>query len=169
MFELDINPTISNVIALASFILVCIQMYLRHRERKRNVVFCLKNITKLPRNELDPSCDYYILRYRIDNLAPNQIGFTNFQLIIDNECYSTFFISIFAEKYVYQEETQYIKLTDVVPVNLGAYDSHGGYLAFRLPANIQLNSASNLTMIISTSRGKPKKIQPKLNENIHFR
>ncbi len=159
-----IYQIVSGGVALVGFVLSLIQTIARSRDNRRNITFCIINIT---RSKADG--EFIIVRYRIDNLSSKSISVVGVRLIFDDEEYPAHFISIFAEKYDYGGKDLYVKLTDVLPITLGANDSHGGYLSFRIPKEKIPDPKIPVTLVISTNHGKPVKKTLSLNQNIRIR
>lgn len=155
---------ITGIVALSGFILSLIQTIMRHKDQKRDLVFCIIKITKT-----NQAKNTMLIRYRVDNRSSAPINITRIKLLIGDEEYLAHYVPIFAEGYVCDNEMKYFKLTDTMPVNLAAYDSHGGYLAFQLPEEKQQNLERTASLLISTSRGEPAKISLKLNEDNRIR
>lgn len=100
--------------------------------------------------------------YKIDNLSAKPIAITNTEIIIDKKRYCPVDIKLFVTGEIYEIEagksSEEYCYSDVLPINLAAYSSCSGFLAFNVSQEILKKCETPLLIEISTSHGKPLKM-----------
>lgn len=157
---------ISGVLGIIGFIFSVVNFVYFFATKKKKFVVCFARYGIKPHFG---SSQLMLVQYRFDNLSQESLTITQIRLIVKDNKFNCYHIPYPAiQTKLTQGDNVNFDITiptDVMPINLGALASQGGYLGFQVPEDTLPEGETHLTFEICTNRGKPFQKTFVLNED----